>query len=232
MSVLKRIARELDLDRIGQRRSWTVRLPHGVYLVALRQSILGDHIFVDGREVARLEPWEYERSLRFRVGEGSAELRPVTNTGAGTFRTDLYVDGALIPADERHAAPPATVRWGPRLERAGYAFGGLLLFAGLVGEPIFDLVRRGVWLGGLLLLFVGLRAIDVFGAIAVTFDKMSEDRVSMMLAGVEIVLLTMLAADRWGLRRRTPFISREGWLPRVLGWFAIIAIAFVLLVSS
>jgi hypothetical protein len=232
MSLLKRIARGLDLDRIGQRRSWTVRLPHGVYLVALRQSVLGDHILVDGREVARLEPWEYERSLRFPVGEGSAELRPVTDTGAGTFRTDLYVDGVLVPADERHAAPPARVRWGPRLERAGYAFGGVLLFAGLVGAPIFDVVRQVVWLGGLLLLFVGLRAIDVFGAIALTFDKMIEDRVSMMVAGVEIVLITMVAADRWRLRKRVPFIRETGWVPRALGWIAIITLAFVVLASS
>jgi hypothetical protein len=232
VSILKRIVRELELDRIGYRRSWTVRLPHGIYLVALRQSILGDHILVDGREMARLEPWEYERSLRFPVGQASAELRPVADTGAGTFRTDLYVDGVLVPADERHVARPARVRWGPRLERAGYAFGGVLLFAGLVGAPIFDVVRQVVWLGGLLLLFVGLRAIDVFGAIALTFDKMVEDRVSMMLAGVEIVLITMLAADRLGLRRRTPLIRSERWIPRALGWLAIIAIAFVVLVSS
>jgi hypothetical protein len=138
----------------------------------------------------------------------------------------------LVPADERQVAPLARVRWGPRLERAGYAFGGVLLFAGLVGAPIFDVVRQIVWLGGLLLLFVGLRAIDVFGAIALTFDKMVEDRVSMMLAGVEIVLITMVAADRWRLRQRMPFIREAGWVPRALGWIAIITLAFVVLVSS
>lgn len=232
MSVLRRIARGLEVDRIGFRRAWTVRLAHGVYLVALRQSILGDHILVDGKEVARLEPWEYERRLRFRVGDAPAELRPVTDSSAGTFRTDLYVDGELVPADERRAAPAAKVAWGPRLERAGYAFGGLLLFAGLVGEPIFGFARQIVWLGGLLLLFAGLRAIDAFGAIAVTFDKMVEDRVSMMLAGVLIIVIAMLGADRWGLRRRVPFISSKGWIPRTLGWVAIVTIAFVVLISS
>jgi len=232
VTVLRSIARTLELDRIGQRRSWTVRRPHGVYVVALRQSPFGDRVLLDGKEVARAEPWKYEGALRFTIDGARAEVRFVTDTTAGTMWTDLYVDGVFVPPDARATEAPPPVRWGSHLERAAYVLGGALVFAGLVGSPVFEAVRQAVWTAALLVLLAGLRAIDPFGAITVTFDKIVEDRLSMIVAGTEIALIAAVARDRWGLRRRLPFIRERSRLPRILGWTAIIAVAFVILALS
>jgi hypothetical protein len=230
--VLRSIARTLELDRVGYRRSWTVRLPRGVYVVALRQSPLGDDVLLDGKAVARADPWRYEGGLRFAIEGAKAEVRFVTDTTQGTMWTELYVDGVLVPPDVRSAPAPSPVRWGPRLERAAYALSGALVLAGLVGPPVFDAVRQVVWTAALLVLFAGLRAFDPFGVITVAFDKIVEDRLSMIVAGTEIALIAAVARDRSGLRRRLPFIRERSRLPRILGWSAIVAIAFVILALS
>jgi hypothetical protein len=230
--VLRSIARTLELDRVGHRRSWTVRREQGVYVVALRQSPLGDRVLLDGKEVARAYPWKYEGALRFAVDGARAEVRFVTDTTQGTMRTDLYVDGVLVPPDARSEPAQPRVHWGPRVERAAYALGGALVFAGLVGSPVFDAVRQVVWTSALVVLLAGLRAFDPLGLITVTFDKIVEDRLSMIVAGTEIALLAAIARDRWGARRRLPFIREGSWVPRLVGWTAIVSIAFVILALS
>lgn len=232
MIVLRSLARTLELDRIGQRRSWTVRRPHGVHAVLLRQSPLGDRILLDGNEVARAEPWKYDGGVRFKIDGAPAEIRFMTDTSAGTMWTELYVDGVSVPPDVRRAGPLPATRWGPRLETAAYVLGGALALGGLVGSPIFDAVRQVFWTGAVLLLLAGLRAIDPFGAITVVFDKALEDRPSMLVAGALLVTLAAIARDRWGVRRRVPFIRESARLPRVLGWTAIIVIAFIVLMLS
>lgn len=230
--MLRSIARTLELDRIGQRRSWTVRRQQGVYLVALRQSPLGDRVLLDGKEVARAEPWKYEGGLRFTIDGARAEIRFVTDTTQGTMWTDLYVDGVLVPPDPRSTQTPSPVRWGARLERAAYVLGGAMVFAGLVGSPVFDAVRQVIWTAALLVLFAGLRAFDPFGVITVAFDKMVEDRLSMIVAGTEIAIIAAVARDRRGARGRLPFIRERWWLPRLLGWTLIGSVAFLILALS
>ncbi|HKY50872.1 MAG TPA: hypothetical protein VJP45_06420, partial [Candidatus Limnocylindria bacterium] len=110
--VLRGLARTLELDRVGQRRSWTVRRPHGVYTVTLRQSPLGDRILLDGSEVARAQPWKYDGAVRFKIDGAPAEVRFLTDTTAGTMWTELYVDGTIVPPDVPHAAPLAATPWG------------------------------------------------------------------------------------------------------------------------
>ncbi|HJW49859.1 MAG TPA: hypothetical protein VJ726_10620 [Candidatus Limnocylindria bacterium] len=230
--MLRGIARSLDLDRVGYRRTWTVRRSHGVYVVALRQSPLGDHILLDGKEVARAQPWRYEGALRFAIDGAPAEARFVTDTTRGTMWTDLYVDGVLVPPDTRMAATPPPVRWRSYLERAAYVLGGAMVFAGLVGSPVFEAVRQAMWTVAVLVLLAGLRAIDPFGAITVTLDKIVEDRASMIVAGIEIALIAAIARDRWRSRQRLPFIRERSWVPRLVGWSAIVAVAFVILMLS
>lgn len=230
--MLRAIARTLELDRVGYRRSWTARLQQGVYVVALRQSPLGDRVLLDGKEVARAEPWKYEGALRFTIGGTRAEIRFVTDTTQGTMWTELYVDGVVVPPDARSTPVLPPVRWGPRLERGAYALSGALIFAGLVGSPVYDAVRQMLWTAGLLVLFAGLRAFDPFGVITLAFDKVVEDRPSMIVAGAEIALIAAVARDRWGARRRLPFIRERWWVPRLLGWTAIVCVAFVILALS
>ena len=230
--MLRGIARSLELDRVGYRRIWTVRRSHGVYVVALRQSPLGDHILLDGKEVARARPWRYEGILRFAIDGAPAEARFMTDTTRGTMWVDLYVEGVLVPPDARSAPSPPPLRWGTYLERAAYALGGAMVFAGLVGSPVFDAVRQVLWTTALLVLLAGLRAIDPFGAITVTLDKIVEDRPSMIVAGVEIALIAAIARDRWRSRQRLPFVRERSRVSRVLGWTAILAVAFVILVLS
>ena len=226
------IARRLELDRVGVRRTWTVRREHGVYVLALRQSPLGDRVLLDGKEVARAEPWMYEGAMRFAIEGVPAEVRFVTDTTKGTMWTDLYVGGVLVPPDAGRTSPPRPLPWAKWLERAAYAFGGALVFAGLVGSPVFDAVRQTFWTVALLVLLAGLRAFDPLGAITVMFDKVVEDRASMIVAGTEIAILAAVGRDRFGLRRRVPFIRERARLPRALGWTAIALIAFVLLAIS
>ena len=230
--MLRGIARSLELDRVGYRRTWTVRRSHGVYVVALRQSPLGDHILLDGKEVARAQPWRYEGALRFAIDGTPAEVRFVTDTTRGTMWTDLYVDGSLVPPDTRSAPASPPVRWRQLLERVAYVLGGAMVFAGLVGSPVFEAVRQAMWTVAVLMLLAGLRAIDPFGAITVTLDKIVEDRTSMIVAGVEIALIAAIAGDRWRSRQRLPFLRERSRLPRLLGWTAVVAVAFVILMVS
>jgi hypothetical protein len=230
--VLRGIARRLELDRLGYRRTWTVRRPHGVFIVALRQSPLGDHILLDGKEVARADPWMYEGALRFTIDDAPARIRFVTDAARGTMHSELYVDGDLVPPDVRATPRLPAVAWGPRLERAAYAIGAVFVLAGLVGHPLFEAVRQIVWTAALLVLFAGLQAIDPLGAISGAFDKIVEDRSSMIVAGLEIAAIAALAADRGGWRRRLPFVRERRWLPRLLGWIAVVAVAFALLELS
>lgn len=230
--MLRSIARTLELDRVGHRRSWTVRREQGVYVVALRQTPLGDRVLLDGKEVARAYPWKYEGALRFAINGARAEVRFVTDTTQGTMWTDLYVDGVLVSPDARIETVRPRANWGPRLERAAYALGGALVFAGLVGSPVFEALRQVVWTAALVVLLAGLRAFDPFALITVTFDKIVEDRLSMIVAGTEIALIAAIAGDRWGARRRLPFIRERWWVPRLIGWTAIGSIAFVILALS
>jgi hypothetical protein len=230
--VLRSLARTLELDRVGHRRSWTVRRHEGIYLVALRQSPLGDRVLLDGKEVARAEPWKYDGALRFTIDGARAELRFVTDTTQGTMWTELYVDGVLVPPDARRAPAQPPVHWAPRVERVAYALGGAMVFAGLVGSPLFDALRQVIWTAALVVLLAGLRAFDPFGVITVAFDKVVEDRQSMIVAGTEIALISAIARDRWRSRRRLPFIRERWWVPRVLGWTAIVSVAFVILALS
>jgi hypothetical protein len=230
--VLRSIARTLEIDRVGYRRSWTVRRQKGVYLVELRQSPLGDHVLLDGKEVARAEPWKYDGGVRFTIDDVRAEVRFMTDTTRGTMWTELYVDGVLVPPDARFMPAPSPVRWGAQLERAAYVLGGAMVFAGLVGPPVFDAVRQVIWTAALLVLFAGLRAFDPFGVITVAFDKTVEDRLSMIVAGTEIAIIAAVARDRWGARSRLPFIRERWWVPRVLGWTLIVSVAFLILALS
>lgn len=230
--MLRSIARTLEIDRLGFRRSWTVRTPRGVYVVALRQSPLGDHVSLDGKEVARAEPWKYDGAVRFTIDNVRAEVRFMTDTTQGTMWTELYVDGVFVPPDKRFTSAPSPVRWGARLERAAYALGGAMIFAGLVGSPVFDAVRQVIWTAALLVLFAGLRAFDPIGVITVAFDKMVEDRLSMIVAGMEIAIIAAIARDRWSARTRLPFIRERWWVPRVLGWTLIVSVAFLILALS
>lgn len=230
--MLRSIARTLEIDRLGFRRSWTVRTPQSVYVVALRQSPLGDHVLLDGKEVARADPWKYDGGVRFAIDGGRAEVRFMTDTAQGTMWTELYVDGVLVPPDQRPTSTASPVRWGARLERAAYALGGAMVFAGLVGTPVFDALRQVIWTAALLVLFAGLRAFDPLGVITVAFDKMVEDRLSMIVAGVEIAVIAAIARDRWGVRTRLPFIRERWWVPRVLGWTFILSVAFSILALS
>jgi hypothetical protein len=229
MSVVRRVAHGLGLDRLGYRSTWTVRLAHAVHLVALRESPLGEDVLVDGAMVTRADPWDFTRPVRFRIGDAPAEVRFVTDTDAGTLRTDLFVGGDLIAPDEAHAVPVRRAFWGPRLERAAYASAGALVLAGLAGDPIFSAVRQIVRTIALLVLLAGLQAFDPFGVLAVGVDKVVEDQPSMLIAATEIAVIAMIAADRFRLRQRVPFIREHRRLPRILGWTAITVVAFAIL---
>jgi hypothetical protein len=230
--VFRGIARTLELDRVGVRRTWTVRRPHGVYTIVLRQTPFGDRILLDGMEIARAEPWKYEGAVRFKVEGAPAEVRFVTDTTAGTMSTELFVDDEKVLPDAGSIAPAPSVSWAPRLERVAYALGGTLIFGGLVGSPVFDAVRQAFWTAAVVLLLAGLRALDPFGVITVAFDKMVEDRLSMIVAGTEVVLIAAIARGRWGLGRHIPFVRERSRLPRALGWTAIALIAFLILALS
>jgi hypothetical protein len=230
VSALDRVARALDLG--GPAITWTVRRPHGVHLVEMRRSPFGDRVLVDGREAGRSDPWRFGQTVRVGVGDTRAELRIVADTEAGTLRNELWVDDAMVPPDARRAPPAVVSRWRPLLERAAYVLAAALALAGLIGDPVFTFVRQIVWTLGALVLFMGLRAIDPFAVITIAFDKIVEDRLSMMIAGAEIAALATIVADRFGLRRRLPFVRERRLLPRVLGWIAIAAIAFAVLELS
>lgn len=226
------ITRGLELDRLGIRRTWTIRRPHGVYHVALRQSPLGDRILLDGRDVARLDAFAYDAVARFVIDDLPAEVRVVTDTAQGTLTSHLFVAGDAVAPDVRKAPSPAAPRWGMVAERAAYALAGALVLGGLAGGPVADFVRQAIWTGALLVLFAGLRAIDPLGMITVAFDKMLEDQPSMIVAGCEIAAIAALARDRRGMRRRIPFLRARRALPRVLGWLAVALGAFIVLMLS
>lgn len=226
------IARGLELDRLGFRRSWTVRRADGIYLVSLRQSPLGDRVLLDGREVGRTDAFAFDTIVPFTLGAVPAAVHYVSDTAAGTMRTDLFVDGERIAPDLRPVAPVRRTPWAAIAERAAYAVAAALVAGGLAGGPIADLVRQAIWTGALLVLLAGLRAIDPVGAITVAFDKMLEDQPSMIVAGLEIAAIAAIARDRRGIRRRIPFLRARRALPRVLGWLAVGLVAFILLMLS
>lgn len=228
----RRVAAALDLDRLGIRRTWTIRRPHGVYTVALRQSPFGDRILLDGRAVARLDAFAYDAVARFAIDGIPAEVRVVTDTAQGTLTSHLFVAGDAVAPDVRTGPPPVATRWGMVAERAAYALAGTLVLGGVAGGPVTDAVRQVIWTGALLVLFAGLRAIDPLGAITVAFDKMLEDQPSMIIAGLEVAAIAALARDRRGLRRRIPFLGARRTLPRILGWTAVALTAFIILMLS
>jgi hypothetical protein len=228
----RRVAGALDLGRLGVRRTWTVRRQHGVHVVSVRQSPLGDTVLLDGAEVGRTDPWSYDSVVPFTLAGAPAAVRYRTDTAAGTMWTELYVDGERVAPDVRRFPVPADTRWGPLLERVAYAVAGALVAGGLAGGPIADAVRQVIWTGTLLVMFAGLRALDPFGAITVAFDKMLEDQPSMIVAGLEVAAIAALARDRRGIRRRIPFLGARRALPRVLGWLAVVLAAFIVLMLS
>ena len=230
--VWRRVVAALELDRLGIRRTWTVRREHGVYLVALRQSPLGDRILLDGNEVARLDAFAYDAVARFEVDGAPAEVRVVTDTAQGTLTSHLYVGGEAVPPDVRSAPTGPPTRWGRVAERSAYVLAGALVIGGIAGGPVTDAVRQVIWTGALVLLLSGLRAIDPFALITIAFDKMLEDQPSMVIAGLEIAAITAIATDRYGLRRRIPFLRERRRLPRVIGWTAVALIAFVVLILT
>lgn len=222
----------LELDRIGIRRTWTVRRPHGVYLVALRQSPLGDRILLDGREVARLDAFAYDAVARFAIDGAPAEVRVVTDTALGTLTSHLFVAGEAVAPDVRTGPPPRGPAWGMVAERLAYALAAALVVGGVAGGAITDAVRQIIWTGALLVMLAGVRALDPFAAITVAIDKMLEDQLSMVVAGLEIAAIAAIARDRRGIRRRIPFLSARRALPRVLGWVAVALAAFIVLMLS
>lgn len=228
----RRVSTGLELDRLGIRRTWTVRRPHGVYLVALRQSPLGDRILVDGREVARLDAFAYDAVARFAIDGAPADVRVVTDTALGTLTSHLFVAGEPVAPDARTGPPSRGTPWGMVAERAAYVLAAALVAGGIAGGPITEAVRQVIWTGALVVMLAGLRAIDPFGAITVSIDKMLEDQPSMVIAGLEIAAIAAIARDRRGLRRRIPFLRASRALPRALGWLAVVLTAFIVLMLS
>jgi hypothetical protein len=220
------VRHRLDLDR--PRRSWTVRLEHGIHLVAIHQSLTGDHVLVDDTEVARADPWAYDQVLRFSVGGLPAEISFVTDAVRGTMHTDLYVAGVYVRPDVRRVSLVPGPTWRTILERIAYGLAAALALAGLVGPPITNVVHDAIWVSGYVLMSMGLVAIDPFLFIPLLIDQVIEDRPSMTVAGSAIAAIAAIARDRGGLRRRIPFVRERGLLPRVLGWLAVAAVAFVI----
>jgi hypothetical protein len=230
--LLRGIARAFELDTLsaGERRSWTVRLEHGVHLVRLDQSPLGNRLFLDGREVARSGPWTYEDPLRFRVGGQPAEVRFSADERSGSLRTQLLVAGEPVRADPPRARErPRPFRWGVAVERACYVVGGALLLGGLTGEPVSAAVRQVLWTAGVLVLSMGLRAVDPFDLLSALLEKSLRDGAPMIVAGGLLIAIAAIARDRFGLRERIPLVREAAVLPRIIGWTALAALALALI---
>lgn len=219
----RRIQQTLDLQRVtaGERRSWTVRLEHGVYLVRLDESPLGNRLFVDGREVARTSSWDFERPIPLDLGEGRGEVRFRADPREGTLATELIVGGRAIAPDRPARGRLRHLDWRLWLERGAFALGAALVIGGLVGDPVAAAVNRAVWTAALLVWSSGVAALDPFGVVPFTVEHGLAGQPSMIAAGVEILAVTAIARDRFGSRRAVPTLRSRLWPVRALTWVGI-----------
>lgn len=231
----RRIQQGLDLRRVtaGQRRSWTVRLEHGVYLVRLDESPMGNRLFVDGREVARTSSWDYERPIPLDLGEDRGEVRFSADARTGTFVTELIVGGRAIAPDRPARGKLGQLDWRMWLERAGYTIGAALVIGGLVGDPIAAGVSRAIWTAALLVWSSGLAALDPLGVVPFAVEHGLAGQPAMIAAGLEVIAVTALARDRLGLRRLVPPLRDRRWPVRALAWLviAVVCVAALALVG-
>lgn len=222
----RRIQQGLDLQRVsaGERRSWTVSLDHGIYLVRLDESPLGNRLFVDGREVARTSSWEYERPIPLDLGEDRGEIRFRADARRGTLETELVIAGRSVAPDRPAGGRLRQLDWRKWLERAGYAVGAALVIGGLVGDPIAAAVSRAVWTAALLIWSSGVAGVDPFGVVPFAVEHGLAGQPSMILAGFEIAAVTALARDRFGARRLVPLLRAPHWSVRAVTWLVIAAL--------
>lgn len=225
-TVWRRIQQTFDLQRVtaGERRSWTVRLEHGVYLVRLDESPIGNRLFVDGREVARTSSWDYERPIPLDLGEDRGEIRFRADARRGTLETELVVGGRTMAPDRPAGGRLRQLDWRTWLERAGYAIGAALVIGGLVGDPVAAGVSRAVWTVALLIWSSGVAGIDPLGVVPFAVERGLSGQPSMILAGLEIVAVTALARDRFGVRRLVPLLRAPHWSVRAVTWLVIAAL--------
>lgn len=228
----RKIQEGLDPHRLsaGERRSWTVRLEHGVYLVRLDESPLGNRLFVDGREVARTRSWDFEQPLPVDLGEDHGEVRFNTDVRKGTLATELIVGGRAVAPDRPARGKLRDVNWRLSLERAGYAIGAALVIGGLVGDPIAGAVSRTIWTVALLVWSSGVAGIDPFGVVPFAVEHGLSGQPSMIVAGAQVILVTALARDRLGLRRYVPTLRATRWPVRALTWILVAVICLGILV--
>lgn len=228
----RKIQQGLDLQLLapGERRSWTVRLEHGVYLVRLDESPIGNRLFLDGREVARTSSWDFEQPIPVDLGEDRGEVRFNADLRKGTFATELVVGGRAVAPDRPARGKLRQIDWKLLLERAGYAIGAALVVGGLVGDPVAGAVSRAIWTAAFLIWSSGVVAIDPLGVVPFAVEHGLAGQPSMIVAGAQVLLLTALARDRFGLRRYVPPLRSTRWPIRALTWIAVAAISLGILV--
>ncbi|HET8568939.1 MAG TPA: hypothetical protein VFM93_08140 [Candidatus Limnocylindria bacterium] len=227
---MRALHRFQSLADLVERRAWTVRLPHAIHVVRLERSGFGDRLLLDDREVARTHAFAYDGTLRFSVGAARAEMRSAGDSARGVLVADLYVEGQRLDPDP--PAPRARTRepdWRGVAERGAYAAGALLVIAGLAGDALTELAGRAVRTAGVLLLTVGLRAIDPVALFPAVIEKIAAGQVPMIVAGLEVAAVAAIARDRLGIRRRIPLLRSRSLASRALGWAAVAAVALVLL---
>lgn len=220
----RRIQQGLDLQRVtaGERRSWTVRLEHGIYLVRLDESPIGNRLFVDGREVARTSAWDYERPIPLDLGEDRGEVRFRADPRNGTLVTELIVGGRTIAPDRPARGKLPQLDWKLWIERAGYLVGAALVIGGLVGDPLAGAVSRAIWTAALLVWSSGVSGIDPLGLVPFIVEHGLAGQPSMIVAGLELSAATALARDRFALRRFVPPLGSDRWYVRALAWVVIV----------
>lgn len=229
-AILARVARLLDLDRAipGERTQWTVRLPHGVYLVELEQFVSGTRVILDGETVGRSPAWSFNPApFRFAVGPAAATLALQPDTAAGTVRATLVVDGARIRPDAPARDRVRPFPWSRVLARAAYALAALLVAAAAAGDPFLRWTVDSLRLAVDVAWVAAVRGIDPFAIIPRWIDAVTSSRAALLLLGVELVAVVQVARDA-RLRARIPLLRSDARRLRVLGW-AILGLAMAYL---
>ena len=222
-TILGRVARLLDLERAtpGERTKWTVRLPHGVYLVELEQFVSGTRVTLDGQTVGRSPAWSFPSApFRFAVGPAAATLALQPDTAAGTVRPTLVIDGARIRPDKPAGEHVRPFPWSRVLGRAAYVLASILISAAVLGDPY------GTWAVDSLRLAVdvawvaAVRGVDPFAIIPRWTDAVTSSRAALLLLGLELIAIAQLAR-RPHLRARLPLLRSGQRRLRVLGWLLL-----------
>lgn len=229
MTVLAIVARFLELDRPmpGERTTWTARTAHGVHSVELEQAVTGTRVRVDGRIVGRAPAWSFsDEPFRFPIGASSGIVTVRADTGRGSLRASLLVDGEPVPQDapERSKRGQGRIPWRRILVRASYALGALLVVSAAVGDPLRAWASTALVTTVNVAWLAAVRGIDPFGLLPGWMAAVTGSRAGMLLAGLELLALVTITRDA-RLRRRIPLLGSPSRVWRVVGWAMLVLAA-------